>query len=136
MLTTIERCITLFSMCFQGWSLVVNIDAILYAIVSIGVLAIQLAFEFNKGPSDNVILTRALTVNASIMCILSVASNFFDTDIQTVGRFLTTAGLIQETFLLGVEAGKAPTISILFGLEAEKTVGAAPKRRNKRKKNL
>jgi hypothetical protein len=133
MLTTFERIVTIFSMCFQGWSLVVNIDAVLYAIVSLVVLAIQLAMEFNKGPSDNPIVTRALTANASIMCVLSVASNFFDADIQTVGRFLTTAGVIQETFLLGAEAGKAPTIASLFGLEPEKRTSGL-KKKSKRKK--
>ena len=74
---TLERLLSVGSIFFQGWSLVIDIDRILYAYVSLTVLAIQLFFESQKSPSGNVMLSRSISTASAIMCILSVASNFY-----------------------------------------------------------
>lgn len=115
-MSTIERIVCIFSMSFQGWSLVVNIDAVVYAVVSLVVLSVQLLFESRKSPSSNPLLTQSLILSASTMCVLSVMSNFYGPDIQTVGRFLTMAGLVQESMLFGVDIGKSNSAQEFFGL--------------------
>jgi dolichol kinase len=136
MWATIERLLSMFSMSFQGMSLVVNIDAVLYAYVSLLVLLVQLWYESGKPQSDNTLLSRTLTASASTMCVLSVASNFFDPDVQTIGRFLTMAGLVQEAMLFGIEIGKSKNANDFFALEratSKGQLGAKPSRRKKRK---
>lgn len=132
MLATFERVLSIFSMSFQGWSLVVDLDAVFYAIVSLSVLSLQIMYESGKPKSSNPMLTRSLIASASVMCVLSVASNFFGPTIQTVGRFLTMAGLVQESMLFGVEIGKSADATDFFGLDRAKDV-AVPSPPPKRK---
>lgn len=139
---TLERLLSVGSICFQGWSLVIDIDKILYAYVSLTVLAIQWFFESQKSPSGNVILTRSISTASAIMCILSVASNFYGPTIVTAGRFLTTSGVVLESIMLGIEIDKSKSLIDLFGLEIYYFVGIrkpSPKKKknnNKKNKNL
>ena len=128
-----ESIVSIFSIAFQGLSLVEDIDPIIYAVVSLGVLLIQLAFEFDRPGNTRSLLSITLVVTAFIMCVLSVASNFYDKNIQTLGRLLTTAGVIQESMLFGVGIGKQDVFAAANN-ETQSTTLNKPNRPRKKKK--